>query len=440
MFLLYLLNMLLVFTKKIIIATFTLVNRANREVCMSSSETTKPGQVKPEFDPYSHQVHDDPYPYYRALREHDPVYFNEKYGFWLLTKYDDVYQAMRDYQTFSSSKGVALETDMSGTPFPMSLTQDPPDHTRIRKLVTKMMLPKKIKALEPVVRELTISMLQPHQRLGRIDIVDDYAAKLPMAVIARLVGIPAEDEDKVRGWTDDMVYREDGQFEISERVAYGYMNMADYFADLIKKRESSSADSDDILSQLIKAKQEESLSQKEVIGFLMMLGVAGIETTTKLIGNLCHCLWRFPDERQKLITDPTLISNAIEETVRFDGSTQILGRTVMTDIEIRGKKLKAGDRVGVCVVSANRDEDKFEHAEVYNVSRRLRDHIGFGTGIHTCLGAALARLQGKVALEEILLRMPDFNLEEAGLQRTHNPNVRGFTHVPMTFTQNSYGC
>ncbi len=388
-----------------------------------------------KFDPFSHEIHHDPYPHYKALRENDPVYYNEERGFWLLTKYEDVFQAFRDFKNFSNIKGVALEADMGASPYPMVLTMDPPDHTKLRKVVQAAMLPKHIAATEPYIRKKTRELIRAGLLKGELDLVADYGCYLPMSVIARMIQLPEEDEDKIRAWVDDVVFREDGTMEVTERVAIAYMNVAGYFEDFVKEKEQNyNPEDQDLLTLILNAKKEGKMQHNEVIGFLILLGVAGNETTTKLIGNMGFRLWQYPEQRALAASDVLEYGKkCVEETMRFDGSSQILGRTLLNDVEIRGKLLKAGQRVGLCAISANRDEDKFENAEEYDITRNTMGHIGFGAGPHACLGAALARLEGQIAYEEILNVIPDYELHEDKLKRTHNPNVRGFTNVPVTF-------
>lgn len=392
-------------------------------------------EEKFEFDPFSHEIHHDPYPHYKALRDNDPVYFNEQRGFWLLTKYEDVFAAFRDFKNFSNIKGVALEADMGASPYPMVLTMDPPNHTKLRKVVQAAMLPKHIAATAPYIRAKTRELLRPCLLKGELDIVADYGCYLPMSVVARMIQLPEEDEDKVRLWVDDIVFREDGVMETTEKVAIAYMSLAGYFEDFVKAKEQSyDPEGTDLLTLLLNGKKNGVMTHAEVIGFLILIGVAGNETTTKLIGNMAYRLWEYPEQRKLAASDVLDYAiKCVEETMRFDGSSQILGRTLLNDVEIRGKILKAGDRVGLCAISANRDEDKFEHAETYDITRNTMGHIGFGAGVHACLGAALARLEAQIAYEEILNVVPEFDIQVDKLKRTHNPNVRGFTHVPTTF-------
>ncbi|HCS28244.1 MAG TPA: cytochrome P450, partial [Spongiibacteraceae bacterium] len=400
---------------------------AHTESCMATSPETGV-----HFDPYAHEVHDDPYPYYAKMREQAPVYYNRKHGYWLLTKWDDCQAAFRDFRTFSSAAGPALEANQDvNAGYPMFINMDPPQHTRIRKLIQALMLPQRIAELEPYIREKAVSLLTPHLKSGRMDLTQDFAALLPMDVISTMIHVPVEDQNQVRQWADDLIFREDGQFGLNERNITAYLSMGSYFDKLATELSGKLAGDDDIFSAILQAEREGKLSHDDVIGFGILLAIAGNETTTKLIGNMCYRLWQHKDQRQLLIDDPQKIANGVEETLRFDGSTQMIGRQVMQDVEIRGNTIKAGERVGLCIISASRDEGRYENAESYDVTRGARDHMAFGSGVHSCVGSALARLEVRVCMEELLRLIPDYEIDEAGLERTHNPNVRGFTHVPV---------
>jgi cytochrome P450 len=386
------------------------------------------------LDPYDHKFHWDPYPYYRAAREHDPVYYYEPGGFWLLTKWDDVHRAFRDHKTFINSGAVALERDANEKlPYPLFIGSDPPEHTRQRAVLAPLMMPGALARLEGVIRARTLELLTPHLPHGRLDFVADLACYLPMDVISLLIDVPVADRDRVRGWADDLIAREDKQTDLAERNVAGYMNLAQYF-EQHTARHAAAAQGEDLLGAMLRAQAQGLMSHAEVVGNLILLAIAGNETTTKLIGNMAFRLWEHPEQRRWVIEDPARISKAIEETLRFDGSSQILVRRVGEDVMLRGKLLRKGERVGLCVISANRDADKFENPESFDVRRGSRDHLAFGYGVHACLGAALARLETRVVFEEVLRFVPDYEIEAAGLRRAHNPNVRGFTHVPSHFT------
>ncbi len=399
---------------------------------MKKADEAAPGPAV-VLDPYDHRFHWNPYPYYRAARERDPVYFYEPGGFWLLTKWDDVNRAFRDHKTFINSGAVALEKDANEKlPYPLFIGSDPPEHTRQRAVLAPLMMPAALAPLEGFIRTRTQELLAPHLPRGRVDLVADLACYLPMDVISILMRVAVADRDRVRGWADDLIAREDKQTDLAERNVAGYMNLAQFFEEHTARHASRPAEND-LLGAMLRAQQGGLMSHAEVVGNLILLAIAGNETTTKLIGNMAYRLWEHPQQRRWLVEDPSLIPKAIEETLRFDGSSQILVRRVGQEVTLRGKLLKKGERVGLCVISANRDADKFENPEVFDVRRGSRDHMAFGYGVHACLGAALARLETRVVFEELLRLLPEYEIEEAGLRRAHNPNVRGFTHVPARF-------
>lgn len=392
------------------------------------------GNMKVHFDPFDHDTHDNPYPIYRALRDEAPAYYNEKFGFWVLSRYDDCFAALRDFKTYCNRFGQTLEPTAPGL-LPILLLLDPPDHTRLRKVVSRVLTPERVAHLEQPVRELAVELLEPFRDTGHIDIIENFSAKLPMAIIARLLQVPRADEDMVRGWTDDAVHRDDGVFRMPERGVQSCQKLFAYFHDLIEDRKKHLDDSGDLLSILIRANQAGEISYDETLGFCFLLAIAGNETTTKLIGNVMYQLDAHPDQRRLLFEDLSRLPAAIQEVMRFDGPTQMQARTLTRDVELHGQTMKEGDKVAILFVSANRDERHYPDAERFDIARNPRDHLGFGAGIHACIGAALARLEVKVACEEIFKVMPDFAVDHAGLQRMHSPNVRGFTHVPLIFTR-----
>lgn len=385
-----------------------------------------------QFDPFDHTVHDNPYPIYQELRDNAPVYYNEKFGFWALSRYADCVAALRDFKTYCNRFGQTLEPTAPGL-LPIMLVMDPPDHTRLRKVVSRVLTPERVQHLEAYIRELAVELLAPHKASGRIDIVRDFSAKLPMAVISRLLQVPHEDEDMVRGWTDDAVHRDDGVFRMPDRGVESCGKLFAYFADLIERRRGHLGDGDDLLTLLIRTHDRGDISYEELIGFCFLLVIAGNETTTKLIGNMAYQFYRHPEQRRQVLDNPALLPGAIEEVMRFDGPTQMQARTLTRDVELHGVTMKEGDKVAILFIAANRDERHYENAGTFDILRNPRDHIGFGFGAHACVGAALARLEAKIAFEEILKVMPEYTLDELGLQRMHSPNVRGYTHVPLRF-------
>lgn len=383
------------------------------------------------YSPYSHDVHDDPYPYYKALRDNDPVHYDASGDFYVLSRFDDVQMAMRDFKRFSSHEGVALEAD-GAQGYPMVITMMPPKHTRTRKVISRVLTPDRVAALEPMTHAKTVKLLEPFRDTGRIDTVANFGAYLPMYVIGTLLKIPESDHDQIRVWTDNLLEREDGVMKMPPIVAESYLNMAQYFEDFVKEREKH-LEEGDLLSLILEAQRADEITHEEVIGFLMILGIAGNETTTKLIGNMTVTLAREQAARAACVADPSLIGKAVEETMRLEGSTQLIGRVTTEDVELHGVTIPAGKRVAMLLVSANRDERHFADPNAFDLTRNNRDHMGFGFGIHSCVGAALARMEGRVAFEEILKMMPNYAVDWDNLQRMHSANVRGYTHVPVAF-------
>ena len=386
---------------------------------------------RPEWDPFDYSTHDDPYPIYKELRDRSPAYFNERYGFWALSRYADCVAALRDFKTFSSAQGTNLEPLKAQVAYVQ--TTDPPTHTRLRHLIAPMLTPQKVAALEEAVRRMARELLEPHLAGGGLDIIVDFAARLPMAIICQLLGFPREDEDMVRGWTDLVVHREEGVFEMPEAGLQATLKLYDYFQKAFEARKAL-APRGDLMDRLIEAEKAGKLTHDEMLGYLYILSIAGNETTTKLIGTMVHQLHRNPDQKALLLADPTLARGVVEETLRIDGPTQMQARTTTRDVELHGRTIEAGRKVALLFISANRDERHYADPDRFDVRRNAVDHLGFGGGLHSCLGSALARLEGRVALEEIMRLLPDFTVDESGLQRMHSPAVRGFTHVPVTFT------
>jgi len=386
------------------------------------------------YDPFSYELHENPYPIYTRLRREAPAYYNEERKFWALSRYDDVRVALLDHETYCSSQGFTLE-DIGDFALPMLLGMDPPDHTRLRGTINRALTPKRIAGLEASVRALARKLLSEVAPTGRCDVIGDFAAILPMAVIARMLGVPVGDNDRLRGLADEMLHREHGVSGVPERGKRAAAEIYAYFESLLAERGEDHPD--DLLSLLLAAERRSEISHAEILGFCFLLIIAGNETTTKLIGNATYQLGRHPEQRSALLRDAALVPNALEEVLRFDPSTHMMARTLTRDVTLHGATMRQGTKVALLLASANRDEKRWAAPDIFDIRRDTSEHLAFGFGIHHCIGAALARLEGRVALDEMLAYIPDFVVDTDGLERVHSGNVHGFSRVPVTFTPNA---
>jgi cytochrome P450 len=391
----------------------------------------QPAEV--EYNPYAYQIHEDPYPTYAALRAHAPAYRNDALDFWALSRHADVLAAFRDTALFSNDHGVSLDPESwgpqatAGTSF---LALDPPRHTRLRGLVSKGFTPRRVAALEQSIRDLSVAYLDPLVGAGRFDFIDELAGKVPMDVISEMLGVPRADRAELRRRADLLVHREEGHTGVPPEGVAAFAWIRSYFRDMIAARRARPGD--DLISVLLEVESEgERLDEGEILSFANLMIVAGNETTTKMLANAVYWLWRHPEQRALVREDPARIPDWVEETLRFDNSTQMLARRVARDVELHGRTLREGDRALLLVGSANRDERAFERAGEYDILRDTTQSLSFGRGVHFCLGAALARLEGRVVLEEWWRRFPNYEIEPAGAVRVHSINVRGFAVLPV---------
>lgn len=388
-----------------------------------------------EFDPYSYAIHEDPYPVYKWMRDEAPVYRNDRLEFWALSRYADVLAGFKETALFSNEQGVSLERSSAGQASATAsfLAMDPPRHDHMRALVSRGFTPRRVAELEGRVRELARGYIDQFLDRGQCDIIQDFAARLPMDVVSELLGLPAADRDRVRGWADAVVHREEGSPAIPATAIDATRRLFGYFGGLVAERRSHRGD--DLVSALFDAEIDgERMADGEILAFLFLMIIAGNETTTKLLGNALYWLWKNPQQRALVRQSPNLVPSWVEETLRYDGSTQMLARAVTRDVELHGRTLRAGDRLLLLIGAANRDERMFPAPDVFDIQRDASQHIAFGKGTHFCLGASLARLEARVGLEEIQARLPDYEIDAARAVRVHSPNVRGFASLPVSFS------
>lgn len=383
------------------------------------------------YDPFSWEIHENPYPIYRRLRDEAPAYFDETNGFWALSRYDDVRRALHDHETYCSGRGFLLE-DIDDFTMPMLLGMDPPDHGRLRATISRALTPRRVAMQEEPIRSRCRTLIDAFAANGRAELVGELAGRLPMWVISRLLRVPDGDQDELRRLADVMVHREDGTRGVPAAGKQAAAEIYAYFERLLAERGSD--DADDLLSLLLAAERAGEISHLEILGFCFLLVIAGNETTTKLLGNAVDQLTLHPDAKSLLVAEPARIANAVEEVLRYDTSTHMMARTLTREVELHGRRMEAGRKVALILASANRDERRWRDPDAFDVRRDTADHLAFGFGAHFCLGAALARLEARIALEELLARLPDVVVDRAGLVRVHSGNVRGYGVVPIAFT------
>ena len=390
------------------------------------------------FDPYSQEFFNNPYEVYRRMREDAPVYYNDELDFYALTRHADVGSAYKDFETYSSSRGMTLE--MVKAPEPPAqksiIFLDPPEHRHMRSLVNKVFTPRAIGGLKPMVTEQIdryISQSDPDD----FDVVRDFAGPFPIEVVARMLGVEPEYRQKVREWLDVFMHREPGSYESTPEGIQAFIDMATMYSKLVQERRNRPQD--DMLSGLIVAtiQREDggsaTLNDSEIIDFALLLGGAGAETVTKLIGNAAVILARNPEQWQKLLDDRSKIPAAVEEVLRYEAPSQYNVRYTLKDVHLHGVTIPAGKPVFLINGAANRDSDAFTDADTFDIDRDRSEalNIGMGYGIHSCLGAALARMESAIAIERLLDFMPRFELVEEGLRRVEMSNVAGWCNVPV---------
>ncbi len=396
--------------------------------------TTMVSRPEVLFDPYAYETHEDPYPIYRRLRQEAPVYWNDEVGFWALSRHEDVLEGFKNVEHYSNKGGVSLDQGDMGDPASTTsfLAMDPPRHTKMRGLVSRGFTPRRVAELEPKIRELAVHYIDTFLERGECEFIESFAGRLPMDVISEMLGVRREDREMLRRWADIVLHREEGVAGVPQEGLDASLHLIGYFDELVKERKRKLGT--DLVSALLEAELDGAkLADADVIAFLFLMIIAGNETTTKLLGNMLYWASRNPDQHDKVRDDPAAIPLWVEETLRYDNSSQALMRTVAQEHEVRGKTLREGDRVLLLVGSANRDEDVFDCADTFDIERDTSASLSFGRGTHFCLGASLARLEARVSLEEIQKVISDFSVDESGLVRVHSSNVRGFSAVPIEF-------
>ncbi|WP_192886837.1 cytochrome P450 [Mycobacterium sp. MFM001] len=384
------------------------------------------------YDPFDLDIDDNPYPVWQRMRAEAPLYFNDKYNFYALSRYDDVARALPDWQTYRSGRGTTADILFSGIEVPpgILLFEDPPLHDLHRRLLSGVFTPRRMLSVEGLVRDFCSRALDPLRDLDGFDFVVDLGAIMPMRTIGYLLGIPEEGQQVIRDRTDkNIALRE--QRDVSPTIFEDTIAM---FADYIEWR--ASHPSDDLMTELLNAHVEEPdgstrpLDRTEVLAYTAMIAGAGNETTARLIGFMGQLLGEHPDQRRELVADPSLIPSAVEETLRYEAPSPVQARYVACDTELYGQTVAEGSYMLLLNGSANRDETRFADPDSYDIHRK-GGHLSFGHGLHFCLGSALARLEARVAFEEVLKRWTDWDVDYDNARRAHTSSVRGWAQLPV---------
>ncbi len=389
------------------------------------------------YDPYDFEIDTDPYPVWKRMRDEAPIYYNDRYDFFAVSRFADVERCSRDWKTYVSGRGSVLELIKSGIEMPpgIILFEDPPAHDRHRGLLSRVFTPRRMNAIEPQVREFCARSLDPLVGSGRLDFIADLGAQMPMRTIGMLLGIPEEDQEAIRDRIDEGMRLGDGSMPDLAADYSASVTSRDDFDGYIDWR--AKHPSDDLMTDLLNAEFEDEtgtirkLTREEVLSYVGLIAGAGNETTTRLIGWTGKVLADHPDQRQLLVDEPGLVPSAIEELLRYEAPSPVQARYVTGDVEHHGRVVPEGSVMLLLTASANRDERRFADADRFDVRREIDHHLTFGYGIHFCLGAALARLEGRVALDEVLKRFPRWDVDWDNAVQARTSTVRGWERLPV---------
>lgn len=389
---------------------------------------------EPYYDPYDVAIDADPYPTYRRLRDEAPCYYNERLDFWALSRFADVEEAFKDWQRLSSAKGDILEVVKADPKMPpgVFINEDPPLHTVHRALVSRAFTPKRMKMLEEKIRSFCVACLDPLVGTEQFDFVGDLGAQLPMRVIGMLAGIPDAEQVEMRDHAHRNLRTKPGEpLAVSKDHYFDGKRYAEY----VSWREENP--SDDLITELLNVEFEDvtgevrRLSTDEILTFIAVIAGAGVETTGRLFGWMGKLLGEHPDQRRELVADRSLLANAVEEILRYEPPGAHVARYVAEDVEYHGRTIPAGAALLLIPASANRDERQFDDPDRFDIHRNIPRTMTFGYGMHYCLGAALARLEGRIALDEVLNRFPDWEPDMASAGRAASTTVRGWDSMPV---------
>jgi cytochrome P450 len=387
------------------------------------------------YDPYTAINTPDPYPLYERLREEAPLYYNEEYDFYAVTRYEDCERGLVDAKRFISGRGGVLELIKANIELPPGnlIFEDPPAHDVHRSLLSRVFTPRRVTALEPKIREFCANSLDPLVGEKELDFIADLGAQMPMRVIGMLFGIPEADQAAVRDMADANLRTQAGQaMKVSENPTFG----SEMFEEYIDWRMEHP--SDDLMTELLHTEFTDehgvtrTLTRDEALLYTTVVAGAGNETTTRLIGWAGKVLAEHPDQRREIVEDRSLVPNTIEELLRFESPGPQIGRYVPEDVEVHGQTVPAGAAMLFVVSAANRDDRRWDEPQRFDIHRKVGQHLAFGYGIHYCLGAALARLEGRIALDELLNRFPEWDVDVERARLSPTSTVRGFETLPAS--------
>ncbi len=386
------------------------------------------------YDPYDAEIDIDPHPVWKRLRDEVPLYYNEPYDFYALSRFEDVEPCLIDWETYRSGKGSILELIRADFEIPRGaiLFEDPPRHDVHRGVMSRVFTPKKMNAIEPKVREFCARTLDPLAGSGQFDFIADLGAQMPMRTIGYLLGIPEQDQEAIRDHLDEGLHLEEGREGTFDAEG---MDGAEMFGEYIDWR--AEHPSDDLMTEMLNAEFEDetgvtrTFTREEVSTFVSLLAGAGNETTTRLIGWTGKLLAEHPDQRRQVVEDRSLVPQTVEEVLRYEAPSPVQARYVAKDVEHHGHKIPEGSVMVLLNGSANRDDRQFPDGDRFDIHREAGHHLSFGYGIHFCLGAALARLEGRVALDEVLDRFPEWEVDWEHAEQARTSTVRGWASLPV---------
>jgi cytochrome P450 len=390
------------------------------------------------WDPFSPELRDDPYPLWKRLRDEAPLYHNDRHDFWVLSRFADIEQAHRDVETFSSSHGTTLES-MSREPMTdtgLIIALDPPRHTMLRRLVSRAFTSRRVSMLEDRIRAVCAELLDPHIGAGTFDYVQDFSAILPPTIISTLLGVPEEDQERLRHLVDDVFAIDESGIGMTGEVSKNaIMGLLEYLGGQFADRKTHPRH--DMFTDLLQAEitdeggDSRRLTDPELVSFGLLLFAAGSETVARHLGWVASVLPDYPDQRAELATDFSLIPNAIDEILRLEAPSPVQARWVTKDVTLHGATIPANSRAVLVTGSAGRDERKYDDPDVLDIHRKVDLHLAFGYGVHFCLGAALARLEGRIGLEETFKRWPKWEVDRENAVLLYTSTVRGPLNLPV---------